>query len=184
MLLSNNDTSCRKTFSWRQKCEILHEIYSIKAMHLETNIHKIYIYKSVSTICEIKLVSISTLKNVMFIYIRKRIPNSTNKMICIALPCNLWYKRNKFHLKKITCNKNKSNLKRCLNGERLGIWLTQFRNKRFLPHNKHVRFSLSFCKNNEIILRGKNIERLLISSSGFVGNRMFICLFVVVNFCL
>lgn len=100
-------------------------------------------------------------------------------MICIALPCNLWYKRNKFHLKKITCNKNKSNLKRCLNGERLGIWLTQFRNKRFLPHNKHVRFSLSFYKNNEIILRGKNIERLLISSSGFVGNRMFICLCLI-----
>lgn len=43
-------------------------------MHLETNIHKIYIYKSVSIICEIKLVSISTLKNVMFIYIRKGIP--------------------------------------------------------------------------------------------------------------
>lgn len=100
-------------------------------------------------------------------------------MVCIALPCNLWYKRNKFHLKKITCNKNKSNLKRCLNGERLGIWLTQFRNKRFLPHNKHVRFSLSFYKNNEIILRGKNIERLLISSSGFVGNRMFICLCLI-----
>lgn len=100
-------------------------------------------------------------------------------MVCIALPCNLWYKRNKFHLKKITCNKNKSNLKRCLNGERLGIWLTQFRNKRFLPHNKHVRFSLSFYKNNEIILRGKNLERLFISSSAFVGNRMFICLCLI-----
>lgn len=100
-------------------------------------------------------------------------------MVCIALPCNLWYKRNKFHYKKITCNKNKSNLKRCLNGERLGIWLTQFRNKRFLPHNKHVRFSLSFYKNNEIILRGKNLERLFISSSAFVGNRMFICLCLI-----
>lgn len=42
-------------------------------MYLEMNICKIYIYKSVLIICEIKFVSISMLKNVMFIYIRKGI---------------------------------------------------------------------------------------------------------------
>lgn len=45
----------------------------IKMMYLEMNIYKIYIYKSVLIICEIKLVSISMFKNVMFIYIRKGI---------------------------------------------------------------------------------------------------------------